>query len=33
MKVVQNAIPENPIPKGLHIVAKPMGPMCNLNCE
>ena len=33
MKAGQNSIPENPIPQGLHIVAKPMGPMCNLNCE
>jgi uncharacterized protein len=23
----------NSIPQGLHIVAKPMGPICNLNCE
>lgn len=23
---------ENPL-KGIHIVAKPMGPVCNLNCE
>ena len=23
----------NSIPQGLHIVAKPMGPVCNLNCE
>ena len=33
MKAGQNNIQENPIPQGLHIVAKPMGPVCNLNCE
>lgn len=23
----------NPLPQGIHIMAKPIGPACNLNCE
>ncbi len=30
MRTDQNR--NNPIPQGLHVVAKPMGPVCNLNC-
>jgi len=33
MNASQNSKLINTIPQGLHVVAKPIGPVCNLNCE
>ena len=32
-KEVVDTAKSNPLPQGIHIVAKPIGPRCNLNCE
>jgi len=33
MNPKQKSKPLNSIPQGIHVVAKPIGPVCNLNCE
>jgi sulfatase maturation enzyme AslB (radical SAM superfamily) len=33
LKMTEPKKESTPLPQGIHIVAKPIGPKCNLNCD